>query len=894
MEITVTDARDAYLSWNRRQYENLDSEMGEDRAKIVHLLPLLLHENHRALPGYSGPNFPVGIYAYEADGVALQYARQLNPAYQKNEHEITRFPAIDSVFLQRNLLDQSLRCWVFARSTLNNDQLIEIKDKVNLISRWCNARNLKLEFIVTTEEKFRKYKVRGIDVDNRSIFIEQFYAEALLLAGKYPAWWLVSPSDEISYQTVLDHIHTARLVDVNALIDLGGIHEVSCEDYVQAALTSMKKFREVPEQCLLELIQTDIRVRALPNIDGVAVRIKAQLYEGFREVIPRELLADMMHECFGHYDRKDFSISPSRLMSGIRNMPVALDQRLIDLFLGDAYQQPMTLKGIENLIAYMNVNKALVRTIRRLFTTIIEIGKKKAGTDSEILKGEQVSSMLSLLSENAGRVPLYNTKDVRDLVLERVLLRQTVFKGESQWALVIKSGEANEKKVEGFGSLLEVLCWCWFNRLVNHSTQVSVDCPMQQVTQVEARFMLENLMAQLNPALLSNIGRGMLDKPATPLNSIVFVNFLLQMSDGQNQQLGQDNPLGIMLAPQKLVTHCEQVVVNSWGEVVTRAYDSEAGTLDCLCEWTHHAPVGGRNHPQRIVFSGYGSGNSTFLAHRIEQVYLHLLEYFYGEKNADGRFIVMLDKHYYCIAANNSLLYSQKIGDVRKLFDFLAASSQKFVKTELERLAYTAHPLKEIYRHNKSGVFQVFFEVINQAYYSWVLDERGSLYRRVDAYIDRNSFLRHWQLVYRHIKQQMQVEYENTGIKVPEFELNHIVINRLGLYEFVPVVEKNIAAEKQFYDVRVRIKHGGQGEELSFYCGDREFTYELFEDAALSELVSFLEYRKKTRPDWHVYVTDVDVPMTLIDIDSVESLQSINYLRLIQAFEKRINKAIEL
>jgi len=113
--------------------------------------------------------------------------------------------------------------------------------------------------------------------------------------------------------------------------------------------------------------------------------------------------------------------------------------------------------------------------------------------------------MRSFLSDNPDRVPIYNNRDSADIVLDRIQIKHEVSKEVDKWSLVLLASEGNEKTIEGFSNLLALLSWCWLNRLVNRLTQVSISCPLQEVKQTEARYMLDILMHDVNPQLISDI-----------------------------------------------------------------------------------------------------------------------------------------------------------------------------------------------------------------------------------------------------------------------------------------------------------------------------------------------------------------------------------------------------
>lgn len=888
--LQVADARDAYLNWNTQQYENLTNSIGDELHRFIKLIPLFLQINHKLLPGYSGVDTPAGVYAYIPDNKTIKDAAVLNNKFRYQQEAAVKNAAIEALYLQRNLIDKSIFCWVFFRSGLNKSQVEDLCGKVQKISLWFSSRGYQLDFNCLNSEEFETY-IDNKKAINKSLYLDAFYSESVFLAGKYPLWWLVPPEKENEYQAFVEHIKQARFVDNDEFIDLGGITNLTHADILKSAVNKVQLVKQSAETCLVELLILDRKNSAWPETEGLSVRIKKSLYQSI-ELDPLNVLVDMLREGMGSYPEGSHVLKPMRLFSSLKNASGKLSSDVIDAYLGDDYYQQNTSPGIEKLISYLSLFKALTNEVRMIFSNIVTNYNEKNKTHEIDQALDNVAiNMMVFLSENTDSVPLYNNKNKSEIILDRVLLRhQVVGEKDERWNLVLETTEGQEKVIEGFSSLLGLLAWCWLNRLVNHSTQISIDCPRQQIKQTEARFVLETLMQQLNPQLLSQIPPEAFENPVRPLQTLLFINLT---SDNKPSQVSdKDDPLSFGLNALNLITHCEQLIINSWGDVYTKMYVGDSGILQCICDWMNHTPPDSMSRPQNVLVFGHGTGDSTYMAYRVEQVYKEMLNFFYDSKQGTGRFILRLSGEFYEITVESSLLSSHKIGGFKLFIEYLEAPSDVFQATALERFAYAEFPLKEIYQSNKENVFQVYFQLINKNCYTWVLDEKGSLWQDVSDMFERESYVTQWLYTFRNLLKRLS-SIKQGDQKLPGLEINQVSINQLGGIEFYPVGPENIKASRDFHDLQISIETQGNVDQLSLVCDGRNFDYKEFKQNALIECVQYLSSRMISEGRQSIYVTDIDAPISLFNVSGRDHIQMSSMLKLKKVFERRINKLLD-
>ncbi len=888
-DITVADARQAYLSWNQFQQENLLESLSvlleKDIYKYIPLISLFFQINNKLLPGYVGPDTPAGIYAYKPGKAVIYEAKLLHSKFRYQQEGVIKNFALESIYFQQQLIDGKCFCWVFHRSIINKKNLDLLKQKTKKISQWFLSRGLAVEFICLSSDEFKNNKFAILKQENKSIFMDCFYSEAVLLAGKYPLWWLVPPTKENEYGEVVTHIKQARFVDNEEYIDLGSIANFKLVNIVQYSVAQVQKIKQSPEVSLVKLLLIDHKASVFPVVDGVSCRLKMHLYSGDFQVEPASIVAEIMHEVFLRYADRKHILSANRLFLHLKNNPGKLNLKIIDSFLGDnSFNAVPSVDagGIDKIISYLNFFKAVAYEVRQIFSNIvIEYKAQKSEIDPSVLS--TANNMQAFLSDNADRVPLYNNKDNVDIILGRIQIKhETIDQTEELWSLVLEISEGNQRVIEGFSSMLGLLAWCWLNRVVNHSTQVSIDCPLQQVKQIEARYVLEVLMQQINPGLISDIPAEAFKNPVRPLQSLIFLNSVNEIK----------NRLSLIDTTDSRISYCEQLIINSWGDVCTRTYFGNEGVLNCLCQWMNTVPLDGMAKPQSLLVFGYGAGESTYQAQRVSQIYDECLSFFYHLKQVDGRFVVRIGDGFYIIYADNNILKVNDIGNKKTFHEFLELPLPVFQSTGLERLAFTDYPLQEIYQNNKSNVLQVFFQVINRNCHTWVVDEKGTLWTDVMNVYERESYITHWLYFFNNIRNRLKkINYQ--AAELPTLEINQISFNQLGGIELYSAAAENINVDKTFIDLQISIESLEGGDQLSLMCDGKRFDYQEFKQSVLPECIQYLSARITGEGRRPVYVTDIDVPLRLFNVIDRNDIQISHILKFKRNFEHRVNKMLD-
>ena len=188
---------------------------------------------------------------------------------------------------------------------------------------------------------------------------------------------------------------------------------------------------------------------------------------------------------------------------------------------------------------------------------------------------------------------------------------------------------------------------------------------------------------------------------------------------------------------------------------------------------------------------------------------------------------------------------------------------------------------------------QIFYQRINRICYTWVLDEKGTLWREQQRWFDRSSYVAHWLYLMRSIRNRLKrINYQNR--ELPSIEILSLNNNQLGGVEFNPIGGEAITTERSFFDIRVTVMGDEQGDRINLVCDGREFTHHQYGERVITECVQYISARMAVEGRKPVYVTDIDVPLRLYGVQERDAIQVSHFLKYKRNIESRLNKLLDV
>lgn len=229
--------RDRFLALNRERAEALRSRFSDERRAFFDAIPILMHSNHAALPGFVDFDVPCGIERYIPDRRALNAVHKVALSFVL-ERFVERRAQIQALYVTQlpgNTLELSVISTVVTHAALD--------EKLTRLVRYAADRGITLTttLLDPAEEQARRGRLR-----NPCLSRETFYRSAILLAGRYPIWWLVPPQLDHAHDAYCARLKLQRFIGREDTFDLGRAEPIPRGECLSAGLDLMEAALETP------------------------------------------------------------------------------------------------------------------------------------------------------------------------------------------------------------------------------------------------------------------------------------------------------------------------------------------------------------------------------------------------------------------------------------------------------------------------------------------------------------------------------------------------------------------------------------------------------------------------------------------------------------------------
>ena len=547
-----------FLLLNRERLRRAQESMRERQQDFLDLLPLLFHVNHPILPGFVSSEGPVGVADYRPSKRALLAAKKIAISFDYKRKALPRYD-IYSLFLMGSSgtvaysQKSDFDIWLCHRPDIDAGKLAELQQKATLIEEWADGLGLEVHFFLINAQQFRAGMHADLSSESSGtaqhyLLLEEFYRTGLLLAGRYPVWWLVPPEQEKNYAECVRALVERRLISPNEFIDFGDVAQLPAEEFFGAALWQLFKGIDSPYKSVLKLLLMEIYASQYPNIDLLCQRFKRAIYAGenqLDQLDPYIMLYRDIEEYLerqGEHDRLDFvrrcfyfkvneklsTPDNPRYNTWRRELMRALAQ---SWGWGGVYLEMLDSRAAWKINRVLRERQILVSELTHSYRTLSNFAREHAGL--MLINQKDITvlgrKLYAAFERKAGKVEMINRGISDDLWEARVTFHQLISRdNQESWALFRGSVTVNElahstplKRGRG---VCELVAWSYFNGLVNERTGLAL---YVQRGELNAREMSHTIRCfekffPLGAAMEADIGD--LSRPAGVVRTAILVN----------------------------------------------------------------------------------------------------------------------------------------------------------------------------------------------------------------------------------------------------------------------------------------------------------------------------------------------------------------------------------
>jgi adenylate cyclase class 1 len=922
-----------FFALNRERLNRTQESLRWKQRDFLELLPLLFHINHPMLPGYTTKNAPAGIMDYTPTEKSLAAAHRFSKTFQYKKRALRTYD-IRSIFLMGSSgtvaysEKSDFDIWICHKSTLSSEQLQELQNKATLIEQWAATIDLEVNFFLMDADKFRQGS--HVDLSSESsgtaqhhLLLEEFYRTGLLIAGQYPIWWLVPPEKEKEYDEYVNDLIKKRFISSNESIDFGGLGQIPAEEFFGAALWQVYKGIDSPYKSVLKILLMETYAQEYPNIDLLSLRFKEAIYSGEINIDRLDPYVMLLHKLDHYLSRRNelqrvelvrrcfyFKVNmvlskpvKAKDINWRRELMESLTQKwewnegqLTILDARDSWKIHRVLKERKILVEELTNSYLFLSNFARQHARLAHISQ----SDLNILGRK----LYAAFERKAGKVEIVN-RGIAPNLSETHLMLQQVFGRDNQESWLLFPGNEigpefeDDVPLKRGRSIVALLAWCHFNKLMNARTIVSLRTQTSIADIREVSAIIKVLQQYYKGGDLPRAEMSALSQPPKTLSSLMFVNVGIDPMN-RHSRLGshiisnKNDALNYSGFSLNLVIAFDVVQVTSWQEVLTFTYNGINGLLEYLCQHLQRNSM-----PENLLVAPplpriftYSSNLGLAITHRLETLVTDITEFFNGrDSGTDARYILECEHAYFVIGFEQGILRHHELANYSELLKYLALPTVKFTPTKLDRYALPAKLLPVILNFNKEGIVQLFFYVDGSVADIFVADENGSLFHQQLPFFDEANLVNQFDQFFASVLQRQNLRIQNRDTP-PRLKIDFykVIKNKTGKYLLEKRRSTRDTQPRKYFNVQVIGNVEENNAVFTIYCNDREFSSYEFGSNLFKEVARHVINLRRSGLRYPIYITDIDLAPPLLTEDTPNQLQTINFLNYKKRIEDKLNR----
>lgn len=916
-----------FMGINQRRLQRVMHALPPRQYRVLQLIPLLLDVNHPLLPGYVSRQTPHGLSHYEPDSETLLAAQALTRSFTYRRAPAGARRDIHALYLMGSggtiaQSDQSdLDIWVCHAPDLPTPAVAELTSKCQLITDWAATQGCEAHFHLVNPASFSQgdrdndLSIEDCGSTQHYLLLDEFYRTAVLLGGRFPLWWLVPDYEEARYPDYTRQLVEKRFIRPQQSIDLGHLARIPAGEYVGAGLWQLFKGIDSPYKSVLKLLLTEVYASEHPAVRCLSLDFKHAVYNGHLDVdeldpyvmLYRRLEAylegrgelerlELVRRCL--YIKADVQLSRRHGSYGWKR--TLMDKLVREWQWTTRQLQQMDERQQWRVREVSQERRQLVNELTHSYRFLSRFGRNQ-GVINQInsrdlsLLGRR---LYAAFERKAGKIEVINPGIAPDLseALLTLARRSTGDAGQAGWMLY--RGTLNQSELSDHAplkrtpELIELLTWAYRNGVVDSATRFALHPGDSALSEYELHNLLSAIQQQF-PLPLPALTEAALSRASEPCQVLLLINVGLDplpAASLRNLHLisSHTDALGYSGLRDNLVLSIDQIVLNSWNEMLVNRFEGEESCIQALCDFLSK----GQEHRRLpdLQVRCYCPNRSNPIAERVAQLFQSAADVLLTEPAP--RFLLQLQNSFRILERGAQGIEVVELADLDRLVRHLGASSAGYRPLVLDSFALPGNDLALILRHAEPDCIQIFYRLLagQQAEIS-LLDERGALWRHRQSYRDERALLAPLLRFLQSINLR-----KHTGMSL-ETSLGQ---SRVLLHQIVPASDGQPQrlqqqplpledAQADYFPVQAIAEPApAQKLRVTIYCADREFS-QLDHGADLfREVARHIIERRQSREAYPCYITDLD----LSAIDPAGTMQTVQYLRYRQRLEDALNAAL--
>lgn len=925
-----------FLLINRERLRRAQAALRPRQRNFLDLLPLLFHANNSLLPGYISKTTPAGISDYSPDKRAQEAAKEIDKKFTYKRKALPRYDIL-SLFLMgssgtiAHSQKSDFDVWICHHNDLKPAALEELQLKARAIEKWAENLGLEVHFFFMDPASFKAGKQNELSKEGSGstqhyLLLEEFYRTSLLLAGRYPAWWLVPPEYEGHYNDYLAELNNKKVIRETEYVDFGGIPQMPAEEFFGAALWQLFKGIDSPYKSVLKLLLIEVYAHEYPDSDLLCQRFKKAIYHGetnLDKLDPYVMLyqkisehlqkkgaterLDLFRRCFYYKVAEKLSTPDAAQQNNwrrelMRNLVMSWewDQSYLETLDSRAYWKiNRVLRERKNLTAELTQSYKFLSAFAHSHAQLTLINQQ----DLNILGRK----LYAAFEKKPGKIEMVNCGISQHLDESYLTFHQTAETNyQDNWSIysaplhLVESGGVLATKRAN--TIVELIGWCYFNELINNSTIIALHTANSSLTVKEVKAIIGCLQRLFPHQETIETGMAAFAQPSKVLKVAVFINLgiepmAMQAKQGIHYTSNKTDALSYGGLGENLALTFDVITLTSWHEVLTYRYSGLNGIMKCLSDYIQWAPPS-TGAPAPVSTFCFSSAHSSTINKRIEELFQNIIYSFYRSAHANTmQYIIAAEHIYYVLWIENGALRNKRIDTHQDLMNHLEREHAAYSPVMIDQHALRNTPLPLIFQANKPNVIQLFYQTDIYHTDIYVTDEYGSLYHQRIMSTDStpliNQFTLFFDAIYRYQNPLHNGEKPTRGDSAPE-SIEFYNLTKGNLQE-ISWIKRNAIEKKRsvtYFDIQVIINKTYDDKlEFTIYCSDEKFTSLAYGNELFREVAKHVIKHRQNNAHYPIYITKIELPERT-NGQASKSRQTISFLNYKKLIENKLNDAL--
>ena len=893
------------------------------------MIPLLFHLNHPLLPGYCGADTPYGIADYTPARAALTAARRVLKSFT-HESRVLREFGIRGMYLMGSAgtvaytRDSDLDVWICHTAVLNAAAIALLKRKASLIETFALNQGVEVHFYVFDPERFRGGETLSLSAESSGssqhyLLLDEFYRSGLLLAGLKPLWWYVPPQEEANYDAFVEGALRQRRIAARDYVDFGGVPAIPAAEFFGAALWQLYKSIDSPYKSVMKLLLMESYAADYPNVRLLSHQYKTTLAAvevGLDDLDPYLALYRRLETyLMSKHDtarlkllRRAFYLKTDEMLSAPTDLRQPGWRREVLETMVRAWDwSPADILALDQR-AHWRIDTAreerreLVKALQKSYAVLSDFarkhGREQQITDADLnILGRK---LYAAFEKKPHKIELITRGICQNPVETALSIHQVSDQHADNWLLYAGRVEDSALRPEALkrgASLVEIVAWCYFNRLADARTEWHLFSAGRRLSLAELRRLLEALAEAFpggQPAAHEMAALAHSPKVTTALFLLNIGTDISPARLAQGDVLTSSHSDAFQFGGSRtcLIGSVDLLYENSWGELYAHRYAGPDALPQALCEYLDRLPRSAANPASVVAFTAdYGH-----LIHQRVTAYLQELTRHFnkpGRKHAIHHIVGVGDAHHEIFRRQDRLEYRVHTNAL-SLFKSLGEPSASFRQVAFDPNCADTLPLAAIYAHNKPERIQLFAYQRAAKLDIYVLDENGDLYVERQIGQDLRTTFDHFSRFFAGIG---AISAQNPGVDsvaslpVEWFQITGHVAQgwRAQVMNISAMRGMAYASLRVFADLNLN----GHAE-FTCYCDEQEFSSREHGAQLFTAMAEHVLATRSSQEGYPVYITQLELSEGYAVQRGGFARRTVRLLEFKKRIEYHLTKALRL